>query len=148
MKIEDRIGTRRQTETAKRVLREVQKDVSPFFKVLERKQLSSSQEEINELLRKLDAQAERLIHSRTLADLHHYKKIVSKILERTVGSSLRLHEQSGTDRYHRPRLYRCVEKINEEMAALTDHLLKRETTRLQLLEKIGHIKGLLLQLHA
>lgn len=122
---------------------------SQFFKVLKREQGDpSAGEELNRLLQKLDEQGNRLVHSRTLVDLNHYKKLVNQILERTVGLGVGLTEKRSTDAHGRSRIYRCVEKINEELVALTDEVLKRENSRLLILEKVGQIKGMLIQLNA
>lgn len=148
MRIEDRIGSRREQLTTGQV--KVGRSVEPsqFLKVLTREQSSSSKEEMDKLLRQLDEQGNRLIHSRTLVDLKLYKKIVHQILERTIGEGVRLTERHSIDGYGRSRVYRSVERINEKLVQLTDDILERETSRLHLLEKIGQIKGLLIQLNA
>ena len=69
-----------------------------------------------------------------------------QILERTVGDGVRLMEKHATDRSGRSRIYHLVEEVNAELVQLTEAILEREQDRLHILDKIGQIKGLLIQL--
>ena len=148
MRIDDHIDSRRHRLQTNRIKTERNVEPSRFFKVLKQERYPSAREEMDELLRKLDEQARRLIHSRTLIDLNHYKKLVYQFVERAVGQGIALAERHSTDARGRSRIYRCVEKIDEQLVQLTDDVLEREKSRLHLLERIGQIKGLLIQLNA
>mgnify|MGYP001245875838 CR=1 FL=1 len=147
MRVEDRLRTNRETVRTERVKANRRIESSPFLKVLHREQQASTNDEIERLMQKLDEQAERLTHSRTLIDLNLYKKYVHQILERTIGNGIGLVEKR-IDTYGRTRIYRTVQEINAELVSLTDEVLKRETSRLDILRKVGQIKGLLIQLQA
>lgn len=148
MRIEERVGSRRKQLPASRVKTSPRVESSQFFKVLAREQIPSAEAEMDKLLRQLDEHGNRLIHSCTLVDLNHYKKIVYQILRWTIGEGVGLKESHSIDGQGRSRVYRTVEQINEQLVQLTDDILERETNRLHLLEKIGQIKGFLIQLNA
>lgn len=148
MRVEERLPSRREAVAPGHVGAKRRIEPSPFLKVLNQEQQSSSWEEMQQLLQKLDEQGNRLVHSRTLIDLNHYKKLVFQILERSVGNGIQLTEKRVIDAQGHSRIYRHVEEINERLVQLTDDMLKRESSRLEILEKIGQIKGLLIQLNA
>lgn len=146
MRVEDRLSSRRSAFSPKMLKTNQRMRSSPFYDVFLREQLSSATEEIDDLLFKLDEQSKRLVLSRTFADLHHYKKIVRQILERTVGDAVRLTEKHTTDGHGRSRIYHLVKEVNAELVQLTEAILEREQDQLRILDKIGQIKGLLIQL--
>lgn len=148
MRIGDRVGARRDHLVSDRVKASRHTRPAPFFNVLREQEAASHEEELDRLLDKLDEQGRRLVHSRTLVDLHAYKELVRQFLQNTIGEGIALKEKRMTDVRGRSRIYRSVEKVNEQLIQLTEDIVKRESNQLRILEKVGQIKGLLIQLRA
>lgn len=102
---------------------------------------------LDELLNAVDAAAARLVEGRTLADLRNYREAVRNFLaavQREARAVDRDVEWDYQEWQH--RTLTVVRMVDERLEALARAVLEREADRLDLLARIGEIKGLLLDL--
>lgn len=81
-----------------------------------------------------------------LRDLVEYKKLITEFLERTVRFS---HKYSKETKFGRDGSYKVigmVNKVNEELEALTVELMNDQKDKLKIVEKISGIQGLLVDM--
>ena len=81
-----------------------------------------------------------------IRDLMEYKKLITEFLERTVKFS---HKYSKETKFGRDGSYKVigmVNKVNEELEALTQELMIQEKDKLKIVEKISGIQGLLVDM--
>jgi uncharacterized protein YaaR (DUF327 family) len=67
-------------------------------------------------------------------------------LEDTVRKGIGLKETRGWDRRGRTKRYQILEDIDKMLVSMADELLSTETGRIELLGKMGEIRGLLINL--
>lgn len=101
---------------------------------------------LDQLIDRLDEQGGRLVRNQTFDELEKYKVLVKAFLEKLVDQlfKLRLSEQ---DPNARRRVNVVLEKVDLELEALSKELLSKQKGALRILEKLGQIKGLLLDLY-
>ena len=80
-------------------------------------------------------------------ELKKYKKMVSEFMDEVVKNSLKFSKQSHFDRRGRHKVYALVRKVNAEIEELSREFLKDEKDNIKILESIGNIKGMLLDMY-
>lgn len=101
--------------------------------------------ELTAQLEQIRQQSDRLARSMTMRELHEYKRMVKRYLERTARRGVGLKDARGRDRGGRDRNYVLLDEIDRELLLLADDLLETEQGRMALLGTVGEIKGLLFQ---
>lgn len=106
----------------------------------------ATREELQRGLLEIDQQGQRLAKSMTIRELRQYKLLVKRFLEETARRGVQLRETRGWDRRGRSKRYKLLEEIDHELLGLADELLESEQGRIELLQKIGEIRGMLINL--
>lgn len=118
-----------------------QQDFSDF---LQQQEERASQEHLKQLWKKIDLQGERLAKSMTVRELRQYKILVKQFLEATVRKGVGLKETRGTDRRGRTKRYKILEEIDKQLLEMAEDLLKDEQGRMQILQQLGEVRGMLI----
>ncbi|MCZ8517526.1 YaaR family protein [Paenibacillus filicis] len=106
----------------------------------------ATQEQLQRILQEIDQQGLRLSKSMTVRELRQYKLLVKQFLEETVRRGVGLRDTRGWDRRGRSKRYKLLEEIDAELLGMADDLLDSEQGRIDLLNKIGEIRGMLINL--
>jgi uncharacterized protein YaaR (DUF327 family) len=102
---------------------------------------------LDELLADLDRTAGELRDKRSLAALRKYRELVQSFLDTVLPETYAVRPQTGFDRQGRRRVYVLVQRVNRALEELTELVLARQADPLSLLEKLGEIRGLLVDLY-
>jgi uncharacterized protein YaaR (DUF327 family) len=102
--------------------------------------------ELNRMLEQIQLQGERLSKSMTVRELRQYKILIKKFLEETARRGVQLRDTKGWDRRGRGKRYKLLEEIDQNLLTMADDLLEHEQGRIELLQKIGEIRGMLINL--
>jgi hypothetical protein len=126
----------------------IQRQVAPksFADFMQEQETARTQEALQRMLEDIHRQGERLARSMTVRDLMLYRQMVKRFLEDTVRRGIGLKETRGWDRRGRIKRYKLIEEIDAVLVSMGEELLKTEEGRLELLAKIGEIRGLLMNL--
>lgn len=106
----------------------------------------ATREQLQRMLTQIDQQGQRLAKSMTVRELRQYKLMVKQFLEVTVRRGVQLRDTRGWDRRGRAKRYKLLEEIDQELLGLADDMLSTEEGRIDLLQKIGEIRGMLINL--
>lgn len=106
-----------------------------------------SQEQLKRMLDQIQLQGGRLAKSMTVRELRAYKLLVKQFLEETVKRGIKLKETTGWDRRGRTKRYKLLEEVDALLLSMGEEMLQNEQGRLELLEKVGEIRGLLLNVY-
>lgn len=117
-----------------------------FADMMQQRDSQASQEELQQRLQDIYRQGERLSKSMTIRELRLYKNMVKRFLEDTVRKGVAIRDTRGWDRRGRSKRYRLVEEIDESLLLLADELLQSEEGKMQLMNTVGEIKGMLINL--
>ncbi|ASJ56634.1 YaaR family protein [Brevibacillus formosus] len=106
-----------------------------------------SQEKLTRLLTDIDKQGQILARSRAVRDFYAYKNLVKQFMEEAVKFGIALDDRRGMNRRGRSRLYKIVKEVDAELLKLTDELLSEQAPTIDLLARIGEIRGMLINLY-
>ncbi len=106
----------------------------------------STQEELSRKLQEIHFQGDRLARSMTVRELKIYRMMVKRFLEETVRRGVGMKDTKGWDRRGRGKRYKLLDEIDASLLGMGEELLETEQGRLDLLQKIGEIRGLLINL--
>ncbi|WP_029098049.1 YaaR family protein [Brevibacillus thermoruber] len=106
-----------------------------------------SQERLTRLLQDIDRQGQILARSRSIRDFYHYKNLVKQFMEEAVKHGIALDDRRGVNRRGRSRLYKIVKEVDAELLKLADELLSDQAPMIDLLARIGEIRGMLINLY-
>ena len=105
-------------------------------------------ERLNRLIQDIDEQGKVLAQSLTVEDLKNYKKKVKEFVTEAVKYGLKVQQSRGFNRGGRMRMYKTVQKVDEKLLELTDAVISKEEKGLKVLNLVGEIRGLLLDIYA
>ncbi|PAD72270.1 YaaR family protein [Paenibacillus campinasensis] len=106
----------------------------------------ASHEELTRQMRAIALQGDRLLKSMNVRELKAYKQMVRRFLEETVRRGVKMKETRGWDRRGRGKRYNIIDEIDSVLLSMADELLDTEQGRIDLLNKVGEIRGILINL--
>lgn len=104
-------------------------------------------DQLARLLGDISATGNRLAKSRSLRELARFKMLVKRFLQEAVNYGLETKQGHTWNRFGEGRRLKIVETIDQHLIELTEDILDLEKDTIDLLEKIGEIKGLLVNLY-
>jgi uncharacterized protein YaaR (DUF327 family) len=117
-----------------------------FSDMMQQNEGKAAASEVNRMLEQIQLQGERLSKSMTVRELRQYKLLIKKFLEETARRGIQLRDTKGWDRRGRSKRYKLLEEIDDNLLAMADDLLEHEQGRIEILHKIGEIRGMLINL--
>lgn len=81
-----------------------------------------------------------------MANLKSYKAAVRSFLKQVLNATYEVSERRFIDRVGRRRLFIIVDRIDEQLEQLTQMVIDKQDTTLDLASKLDEIRGLLLDI--
>lgn len=107
---------------------------------------SELQTRLNTLMEEITMQGEKLSKHRDVKDMKHYRGLIKDFLNEVVTHSHAFSRENFLDRRGRHRVYGIIRLVDENLDQLAQELMKDEKDNLAILNKIGEIRGLLLDI--
>lgn len=104
------------------------------------------QTRLQTLMEEITMQGEKLSKRRDVKDMRHYRGLVKEFLNEVVSHSHAFSRENFLDRRGRHRVYGIIRLVDENLDQLAQELMKDEKDNLAILNKIGEIRGLLLDI--
>lgn len=104
------------------------------------------QTKLQNLMEEITMQGEKLYKRRDVKDMKHYRGLVKEFLNEVVTHSHSFSRENFLDRKGRHRVYGIIRLVDENLDQLAQELMKDEKDNLAILNKIGEIEGLLLDI--
>lgn len=118
------------------------------FRVLLNKETNQFHKELlHQLFLEIEKHGERLIHSQTITELHNYKRLIKRFIQEAIDFGFDVDYVQGWNRLGQMESHLLVKQIDKHLLELTDLILQKGDKSLRLLEKVGEIKGLLINLY-
>ncbi|BAU26216.1 hypothetical protein DFP93_1247 [Aneurinibacillus soli] len=118
-----------------------------FDEVMQKRSRELDVEKLNKLIQQIDTQGERLNRSRTVKDLKEYKSLVKNFMEEAVKNGVALEERNGFSRRGRSKVYKIITEVDKKLNEVTDAVLKKEQKGINILDAVGEIRGLLVNMY-
>jgi len=104
-------------------------------------------EQLTVMLSDIEVFGKKLTKSRNLKDLARFKGLVKRFVKETVDNGLNIETSRSFDIYGNTRTLALVKALDEKLIELTQDMMNQEKPSIDLLERIGEIKGLLINLY-
>lgn len=107
---------------------------------------SDLQAHLNALMEQIDAEGKKLAKRRDLKDMKHYRGLVKEFLNEIVTRSHEFTRENFLDKRGRHRIYGIIRLVDENLDSLAQELVNDEKDNIDILNKIGEIQGLLIDI--
>ena len=104
------------------------------------------QARLTSLMEEITMQGDRLAKHRDIKDMRKYRGLVKEFMNEIVNRSHSFSRENFLDKRGRHRVYGIVRLVDEKLDALAQELVKDEKDNMEILSKIGEIRGLLLDI--
>jgi uncharacterized protein len=118
-----------------------------FHKMLHTYSKELTKEHLNQILQDIDQQGQKLVEQQSFEELRKYKNLVKRFMDEVSKSGVGLKEAETWDPSGGNKTLKTVQVLNRKLLDLTHHVIDQQTNGLTLLERIGEIKGLLINLY-
>lgn len=101
---------------------------------------------LSNMMEEITMQGDKLAKRRDIKDMKHYRGLIKEFLNEVVSRSHSFSRENFLDRRGRHRVYGIIRLVDENLDSLAQELMKDEQDHLAILNKIGEIRGLLLDI--
>ena len=106
------------------------------------------QNKLGSLMDEITAQGERIAKHMDVTDMKKYRSLVKEFMNEVVTHSHEFSRENFLDRRGRHRVYGIVRLVDKNLDDFAKELVKDEKDNLTILNKVGEIQGLLLDIVA
>jgi uncharacterized protein YaaR (DUF327 family) len=107
---------------------------------------SELQARLSTLMDEIGIQGERLSKKRDIKDMKRYRGLIKEFMNEIISRSHEFTRENYLDRRGRHRVYGIVRLVDDKLDELAQELVKDEQDHLSILNKIGEIRGLLMDI--
>lgn len=118
-----------------------------FQEVMAKGRQEQTFERLSKMVEDIESQGKVLAETRTIDELRKYKKMVKEFMDEAVQNGLQLEERRGFNRRGRTKIYKIVKEVDKKLIDLTNSVLDQEKKGLDILNMVGEIKGLLINIY-
>jgi uncharacterized protein len=123
-------------------------DKTTFSEIMTQGRNQLTYEKLQKLMVKIEDQGKILAESRTVDEFRKFKSLIKEFMDDAVKYGLSLEERRGFNRRGRSKIYKVVQEVDKKLLDLTNAVIKQQEDSLQILDRIGEIKGLLINIYA
>ncbi len=121
-------------------------DASFKFTLMSRIGDEGLQERLTAMMEEITRQGDKLAKRRDIKDMKRYRTLIKDFMNEVVSRSHEFSRENFLDKKGRHRVYGIVRLVDENLDALAQELMKDEKDHMAILNKIGEIRGLLLDI--
>lgn len=118
-----------------------------FSDFLQKEQQEQTREQLNQLLEDIDEQGRKLLTSKNIRELSTYKALIKQFMNEVVENALLIEDKYSYDKIGRKKRYKVLKEIDEKLIRLTEMILEKESDQIKILEEMGDIRGLIVNLY-
>ena len=104
------------------------------------------QEHLNAMMNEITMQGEKIKKHKDIRDMRKYRSLVKDFMNEVLNRSHKFSRENFLDRRGRHRVYGIIRMVDETLDQLAAELVKDESDNLTVLNTIGEIRGLLIDL--
>ncbi|WP_026700226.1 YaaR family protein [Salibacterium aidingense] len=119
-----------------------------FSEIMEQRRSDKAYDRFTKIIQDIDDLGKVLSESRTVEELRKYKQLVKDFMEEAVEHGLNLEEKRGFNRRGRTKVYKIVEEVDQKLLDLTNSVVDQQKSSLDILDQVGEIRGLLVNIYA
>lgn len=116
------------------------------FMLISNIQEQELQQKIGGLMAQVTEHGKKIAKKRDLRDMKRYRELIRELLNEVVYRSHHFSRENFLDKRGRHRVYGIVKLVDKNLDELAQELMKDEQDQIAILNKIGEIEGLLLDI--
>ena len=116
------------------------------FTLVSRIEEQDLQNALIQMMEEITRQVDKLANQRDIKDMRRYRALIKDFMNEIVNRSHAFSRENFLDRKGRHRVYGIIRLIDQNLDELAQELVKDEQDNLAILNKIGEIRGLLLDI--
>lgn len=123
-------------------------DTQTFNRMVQSQTQQIKQLELQQLVKNITLQGNKLARFRTFRDLAKFKRMVKGFLQEVVNNGFDLQKSNSFSLDGQNRNLAIIKQVDEKLIELTDEVMNQEKKTVDLLGLIGEIKGLLINIYS
>lgn len=116
------------------------------FTLISRIEEENLQAQLQGMIYEITRQGNRIGKRMDITDMKRYRTLIKSFLNEVLSRSHEFSRENFLDRRGRHRVYGIIRKIDDTLDALAAELVKDEKDHISILNAIGEIRGLLLDI--
>lgn len=116
------------------------------FMLMSRVSDENLQAHLTSLMEEITMQGERISKHKDIKDMRKYRSLIKEFMNEIVSRSHSFSRENFLDRRGRHRVYGIIRLVDENLDELARELMKEEKDNITILQKIGDIRGLILDI--
>jgi len=116
------------------------------FTLASRVEEEGLQARLNLMMEEITRQGDRISKKMDIRDMKRYRGLIKEFFNEVVSRSHSFSRENFLDRRGRHRVYGIIRLVDETLDELAQELVKDEKDHITILNKIGEIRGLLLDI--
>lgn len=111
-------------------------------------QLNDSEltEKIKQMIEEITVQGQKIAEHMDIRDMKAYRGMISNFVNEVVANSHKFSRENFLDKRGRHRVYGIVRVVNQKLDELAQELIKTEKNQMDILDRVGEIQGLVLDI--
>lgn len=127
--------------------KQVQKTNDDFkFMLMSKISEEDLQAKLTSLMEEITMQGERISKKKDIKDMRKYRSLIKDFMNEIVSRSHSFSRENFLDRKGRHRVYGIIRLVDETLDELAQELMKEQKDNITILQKIGDIRGLILDI--
>lgn len=116
------------------------------FTLLSQIEEGELQEKLTEMIEGITKQGQKIAEHMDIRDLKMYRSMISDFLNEVVSNSHQFSRENFLDRRGRHRVYGIIRQVDSKIDELARELISSQKNQVDILERIGEIQGLVLDI--
>lgn len=116
------------------------------FSLLSKVEEAELKNKLNTMIESITDQGNKIAKHMDIRDMRQYRESIKEFMNEIVSHSHKFSRENFLDRRGRHRVYGIIKKVDDNLDALAQELLKDEKNHLGILGRIDEIRGLLLDM--
>lgn len=104
------------------------------------------QAHLTALMEEITMQGDRISKKKDIKDMRHYRTLIKEFMNEIVSRSHSFSRENFLDRKGRHRVYGIIRLVDQTLDELAQELCKEQKDNITILQKIGDIRGLILDI--
>lgn len=104
------------------------------------------QARLTSLMEEITMQGDRISKKKDIKDMRRYRSLIKDFMNEVVSRSHSFSRENFLDRKGRHRVYGIIRLVDETLDELAQELMKEQKDNISILQKIGDIRGLILDI--
>ena len=123
-------------------------ETSEEFKFMLMSKISEEdlQARLTTLMEEITMQGDRISKKKDIKDMRKYRSLIKDFMNEIVSRSHSFSRENFLDRKGRHRVYGIIRLVDETLDELAQELMKEQKDNITILQKIGDIRGLILDI--